>query len=90
MNLNNNLHKFKTCLSLSLCFPDNWSEVVCEQNESPSINNCIIDGPTKRNSRDSEKLINNPDHEYHEISDEEDFGFIENSKFGVIKLLLWI
>lgn len=61
---------------------------MCEQNESPSINNCIIDGSTKRNSRDSEKLINNPDHEYHEISDEEDFGFIENSKFGVIKFLL--
>lgn len=43
-----------------------------------------MDGPTKRTSRDSEKLINTPDHEYHEISDEDDFGFIENSKFEVI------
>lgn len=74
------LKKFSASDGRSGSSSDNWSEVVCEQNESTTIN-CIIDGPTKRSSRDSEKLINTPDHEYHEISDEEDFGFIENSKF---------
>ncbi|XP_035218057.1 activated Cdc42 kinase-like [Stegodyphus dumicola] len=75
------LKKFSTSDGRSGSSSDNWSEVISDQSVSTSITNCVIDGHQKRGSKDGEKLINLPDHEYHEISDEEDFGFIENSKF---------
>ncbi|KAG8195414.1 hypothetical protein JTE90_013872 [Oedothorax gibbosus] len=81
------LKKFSTSDGRSGSSSDNWSEVINEHSDSPTIMNCTTDGSSDRSSRDCEKLVNLQDHEYHEISDEEDFGrFIESSRFGSLDL----
>lgn len=76
------LKKFSTSDGRSGSSSDNWSEVINDQTDSPLVHNSMMDGSSKRSSKDGDKLMNLQDHEYHEISDEEDFGnFIENSKF---------
>ncbi|XP_055938737.1 activated Cdc42 kinase-like isoform X1 [Argiope bruennichi] len=81
------LKKFSTSDGRSGSSSDNWSEVINDQIDSPIIPNSAVDGSSKRSSKDDEKLMNLQDHEYHEISDEEDFGnFIENSKFESLDL----
>ncbi|XP_054719858.1 activated Cdc42 kinase-like [Uloborus diversus] len=60
---------------------DNWPEIALDQNGTETLGPCTLDAPPKKTNKDGDKLINITDHEYHEISDEEDFGLIENSRF---------
>nr|XP_042910859.1 activated Cdc42 kinase-like [Parasteatoda tepidariorum] len=72
------LKKFSTSDGRSGSSSDNWSEMM---NDQPPIT--LLDPPPKRNSK--EGVL--PDHEYTEISDDEDFGnFMENSKFESLDL----